>query len=345
MALGQRQLCAQDACLVLAFGGAGGGYRNEHCSHAVGLLHEAGQQPQASIHWGWPRSQGSALPTPRASHTSTYVPARLAGAHYPEGCVVVLGGHTDDTTEVCITVDVLRLHDWQWSVNKYIGGSSPRARLGHEAILVESDGRAYLVVTGGGLGSILSPFGTQEMNDVAVMDLHAWVWLGALHLRRAQGVPVPGRHHTACAGLGGQLFLFGGGHSPSNKLCVLDGVECVRRAHASAREIVLREVPTASEQRMPRGRKMHGAACLLPWLPAFVIFGGWETQAHFEDIWVCALGREENLLQLRVSVTVDESEEEDDSEDERAVMLRLMGVDRRRLPPHLLQRLMRNRSM
>merc|ERR1719315_957005 len=40
----------------------------------------------------------------------------------------------------------------------------------------------------------------------------------------------------------------------------------------------------------PCGRKMHGAACLLPWAPLLVIYGGWKAGPQFDDLWICGLG-------------------------------------------------------
>jgi len=37
---------------------------------------------------------------------------------------------------------------------------------------------------------------------------------------------------------------------------------------------------------IPRGRKMHAACCLMPWLSALCIFGGWEFGPHFDDFWI-----------------------------------------------------------
>jgi len=62
-------------------------------------------------------------PTPRGAHTATYVPACFVGeAEYPEGCVVVFGGHTNNCSESLSTVDVLAIHNWSWTAARWIVG-------------------------------------------------------------------------------------------------------------------------------------------------------------------------------------------------------------------------------
>ena len=40
----------------------------------------------------------------------------------------------------------------------------------------------------------------------------------------------------------------------------------------------------------PTPRKFHAACSLYPWRPLLVIFGGWQVDRHFDDMWVLAHG-------------------------------------------------------
>lgn len=288
--------------LVFAFGGAQGGYRNEHNDWAVGALWERTGDDQSLVLWGKPRPTGSpadgaAVPLRRGAHTASYVPARLAGdgRSHPEGCVLVWGGHTYHCSRSLASGDLLDLKTWRWQeASLTASGTAPSPRHGHSATVVEVGGRGYLVVVGGGTGNILEHHGADELRDVGVLELSSWSWLGTFQPHCASAV-VPGRHHTACAGLNGQILVLGGGAQPRRGLAVLEGADCVRAAAGdiSAVAAVLREVPLAQpgeRWREPLPRKMHGAACLLPWAPLFVAFGGWESGPHFDDLWVCGLG-------------------------------------------------------
>jgi len=250
-------------------------------------------------------------PTPRGAHTATYVPACFVGeAEYPEGCVVVFGGHTNNCSESLSTVDVLAIHNWSWTAARWIVGEAPVPRHGHTATLVEVDRQGYIVVVGGGQGNILDGRASQEFNDVAILSLSRWEWIGALSLNRGPlPLPVPGRHHLASMGLRGQILLLGGGSHPSNKVCVLDGPVCVRKALCGTASIDLPEVQVGHNDdavpQIPSGRKMHGAACLLPWAPIYMFFGGWKTGPHFSDLWLFSLGGRASHLSLYASVADD----------------------------------------
>lgn len=295
------------ASLVVAFGGAQAGYRNESCDWAVGVLHEGAAGAPAKIFWGQPRSRASdhseaasttATPTRRGAHSATYVPARLAGmgGAFPEGCVVVFGGHTDDCTRSLSSVDVLDLATWQWHTDFVVGlGRVNETRLrrhGHSATLQEFDSTGYLVVVGGGRGNILREGRNavhEDKSDAVVLDTRSWSWAGLVNLGRPIDAPAPGRHHTASLGLGDRILLFGGGDQPANRILVLNGELCVRRALKGEHFMELREVIGLSKK-LPGARKLHGAVSLLPWAPFLVVNGGWELDVPFMDIWVCALG-------------------------------------------------------
>ena len=66
----------------------------------------------------------------------------------------------------------------------------------------------------GGTGNILDNFGVYDIGDVAVLAIESWKWIGHYRL---SGDVIPGRHHTACRGIGNQLLVMGGGRRPSDK--------------------------------------------------------------------------------------------------------------------------------
>mmetsp|Transcript_41607 Transcript_41607/g.75450 ORF Transcript_41607/g.75450 Transcript_41607/m.75450 type:complete len:643 (-) Transcript_41607:66-1994(-) len=307
----------KDMSMVIAFGGAQGGYRNEHNRYAVGILSEGQQDSPSSIVWGRPKECPDSLPpTARAAHTATYVPARFLPAHeYPEGAVVIFGGHTDDTSVELSSIEVLALHSWSWQ-RVDPRGVAPRPRHGHTGTLVEVDGKGYLVFVGGGVGNILGSGRVAEFGDVAILDCQDWSWLGGpLQMSWAPteeeraAPPKQGRHHTACVGLRGQILLYGGGHRPDRPVRVLDGKQCVELAKAGEESITVSAIscyerpgsaaPAAEEgaeqhwgeaSTLPEGRKMHGAVSLLPFAPCLVVYGGWNTGPHFSDLWILGLG-------------------------------------------------------
>lgn len=300
-----------DVELVLTFGGAGGGYNNEHNDWRIAALKEGRDEEPARLAWtgvGRSRRDGGthdqAEIDTRCAHSATYVPPRLLDGH-TEGAVFVIGGHTDDCTRSLAAVDCLDVAQWTWE--RHIGeGCSFAGRHGHSATLVEVNGAGYIIVVGGGTGNILHGFGAgiAEFDDCCVFDCRAKHWLATFDLGARQSVGTCfGRHHTSAACCNGRTLLFGGGASPTNRLGLLDMRRCVKRALSSGPDrpacrrrvaepllcdltpgLVESDVPTA-----PRGRKMHGAACLLPWLPLFVVFGGWEFGPHFSDMWLADL--------------------------------------------------------
>lgn len=300
-----------DVELVMAFGGGGGGYNNEHNDWRIAALKEGRDEEPVRIAWtDVGRSVGSthddqADIDTRCAHSATYVPPRLLDGH-AEGAVFVIGGHTDDCSRSLAAVDCLDVAQWTWE--RHIGeGCSFIGRHGHSATLVEVNGAGYIVVVGGGTGNILHGFGAgiAEFDDCCVFDCRAKHWVASFDLGARQTVGTCfGRHHTSAACCNGRALLFGGGSSPTNRLGLLDMTRCVKRALSTGSDLpacrrrrveepllsdltpqlVQSEVPTA-----PRGRKMHGAACLLPWLPLFVVFGGWEFGPHFSDMWLADL--------------------------------------------------------
>eukprot|EP00439_Symbiodinium_sp_Y106_P079051 s977_g17.t2 len=374
----------------MTFGGAGGGYRHEHNSWSIGLLQEGEGDAASSILWG--RPQGGSTPDlddsgelreqplPRCAHSATFIPARLAGAEYPEGCVAVFGGHTQHCTESLANMDILSLSNWQWRALPLIEKSEAlpedwqmQHRHGHSATLFEVDGRGYLVVVGGGIGNILENWGVRDFGDLVVLDLDpsGWRWIGHYMFRHDHSLAMPGRHHTACKGLGGKLLLMGGGRRPGRQVCVVDAEQCIRRAvcgdavgqtglrpipHQVPRPVAGEEGGAAasmelgrSEAALPVGRKMHGAACLAPWAPLVVIFGGWETGPHFSDLWAFAIGNSaEDIEDYRIlseGGEVEEQEEEGEEDGSNFVGLRMLGPDGQvrfvRVPQELLAQFLR----
>ncbi|CAJ1397001.1 unnamed protein product [Effrenium voratum] len=347
--------------LVLAFGGGGGGYRHEHNSWAVGYLHEGEGQENAQILWGKPQACKDLVgeapqpyqPVERCAHSATYVPARFTMC--PEGCVVVFGGHTGHCATSLASFDVLSLHDWSWSHAAAAECTALQAqdwemppRHGHSTTLFEVDGKGYLVVVGGGRGNILENWNVRDFADIAVLCLESWTWIGHYQLQ-SSGNLTPGRHHTACRALG-QLLLVGGGRRPSRQVCVLDAEQVIRRAlRGDVQGLVpLRTVPDRLEDDgadlpVPVARKMHGAACLAPYAPLLVIFGGWETGPHFSDLWTFALGADtEDLKDFRAAEAEEEREEPG---QESLVGVRMMGPDGQvrvmRVPSELLAQFLR----
>lgn len=212
----------------------------------------------------------------------------------PEGCLVVFGGHTSDCSIELGVVEVLDLQTWEWHPREDIQGQPPTARHGHTAAVVEVDSRGYLVIIGGGMGNILadSAIGPRSTNhqdapDVAVLDLQAWRWVGVITPGWRGALPPFGRHHVSSEGLNGQIFLFGGASRSTNKVLSLDCQACVRSAlRGGTTPPEVKTIACHPDLHQPVGRKMHGGVCLLPVLPAFLIFGGWSAGPHFDDLWV-----------------------------------------------------------
>ena len=93
---------------------------------------------------------------------------------------------------------------------------------------------------------------------------------------------------------------------------------------------------------------MHAAASLLPWLPLVVLFGGWETGPHFDDLWIGSLS---HAMPGAEAAGSDEDEQdleeaEVDDDDEDVIAIRVMDEDGSsrivQLPRHVLARLMRD---
>ena len=112
-------------------------------------------------------------------------------------------------------------------------------------------------------------------------------------------------------------MLYGGGDNPDPAVCVLDlaaVVDAAVEAAASAQterggrarraiaRLLTRSVSqpatvalwdlgvTVALETQPTPRKFHAACSLYPWRPLLVIFGGWQVDRHFDDMWVLAHG-------------------------------------------------------
>ncbi|KAJ1445721.1 hypothetical protein M885DRAFT_549063 [Pelagophyceae sp. CCMP2097] len=313
--------------LVLAYGGGGGGYRNEHDDWRIGIIYDVacgdtGGDAGPRVRWQRVATRGQ--PAPRCAHSATYVPARLA-PRFPEGCVVAFGGHSHDCHRSLDSVDVFCLESLSWThfdgpaatprsaaaraaAALHGGGGAgawPRPRHGHTATLVEPASRiAKIVVVGGGRGNIIGEPGA-EFSDACSLDLSSPLFQRGTPLDAGGGYAAtralfhwdvrhlshvhyaPGRHHSASPTHDGRgVLLFGGGAAPSNPLCVLDARDLLVDSGA----VALRALGLPAG-RPPRARKMHGACCLLPFAPLLVVFGGWETNAHFDDLWYARFSR------------------------------------------------------
>ncbi|KAJ8603133.1 hypothetical protein CTAYLR_004585 [Chrysophaeum taylorii] len=376
----------EDAELVLAFGGAGGGYHNEHNDWRVAALTEGEGDRNAAVCWTavgrrriGPSTRDGAELAARCAHAATYVPARLCGAS--EGAVFVVGGHADDCSRSLASVDCLDVATWTWDKD-VAAESNFRPRHGHSSTLVEEDGTGYLVVVGGGNGNILHGFGAgiRELDDVNVFDTRSRRWIATFD----SAAPF-GRHHAAATLPGGRALLFGGGARPSNEIGLLDARACVKRAlhhhhhgqkkraaSSTWRSLLFPTQPAvflktldSSSSDQPRPRKMHASACLLPWLPLFVVFGGWEMGPHFADMWFADLHTssstaddDDGMMEVEESAEDedttaatgaadpddDDDDDDDDDNDDSLVTLNIAtnaGTHQIQVPRHVFLRLVR----
>ena len=219
-------------------------------------------------------------------------------------------------------------HRWTWRAYPAYPAGSAAPTHGHSAALVERGGRTYLVFVGGGTGSILDdPARCQEHRIAQVLFLRGdepflrTRFLPTVQL--AHESYAPGRHHTACRVSKDCVLLYGGGDNPDPAVCVLDLAAVVdaavtaEMAQAPAiiqaaetehrgltRQAISRIVagltrsPPATValqdlgggETTPTPRKFHAACSLYPWRPLLVIFGGWQVDRHFDDMWVLAHG-------------------------------------------------------
>ena len=125
---------------------------------------------------------------------------------------------------------------------------------------------------------------------------------------------VPGRHHTACRVAQNRVLLYGGSDNPDPSACVLNlaavvdaAVEAAASAQTErggrARRAIARLLTRSASspatvalqdlgggETQPTPRKFHAACSLYPWRPLLVIFGGWQVDRHFDDMWVLAHG-------------------------------------------------------
>ena len=210
-------------------------------------------------------------------------------------------------------------HRWTWRA--YPASGSAASTHGHSAALVERGGDTYLVFVGGGTGSILDdPARCQEHSIAQVIELHS-IYGG----HRVGGRPLPtvqlahasyapGRHHTACRVSHNRIVLYGGSDNPDPSVCVLNlaavvdaAVEAAASAQTErggrARRAIARLLTRSASspatvalqdlgggETTPTPRKFHAACSLYPWRPLLVIFGGWQVDRHFDDMWVLGHG-------------------------------------------------------
>ena len=372
------------AHLVVAYGGGGGGYADEHNDWAVGVLDDDDSSVDAKVHWCRPGKKGPPaaytaratttfeVPIHRCAHTATYVPARCFGHDdFPEGAVLFFGGHAADTRTTLHHLQLLDVATWTWLTDERSGGLNYRleqrqatgavARHGHTATLVEYDNQAYVVFVGGGRGTVLEdPERCEEFGTAQAVDVKSLYRRGTSRLRPRYGQLVdlasdyvPGRHHTASLVAPHTVALYGGGHRPFPFVALLDVKEVIQagkrvvaaraararalqeikaRAESSTSEtlvglmhtqmqllaevdgpsVALKEVEGGSAH-APTPRKFHAACSLYPWHPLLVVFGGWRSSAHFEDLHVAALGTDTKALEpyTRSDLSKDTEEAED----------------------------------
>ena len=78
----------------------------------------------------------------------------------------------------------------------------------------------------------------------------------------------------------------------------------------------------ADPPRGPAPRKFHGAASLYPWHPLVVAFGGWRVNAHFDDLWLLAVGRDAAALEGFAQLPEPEP---DDTGSEQVILVEVPG--------------------
>jgi hypothetical protein len=223
-----------------------------------------------------------------------------------------------------INASLVAPHRWEWLS---WGHHNLLPTHGHSAALVERGGGAYLVFVGGGTGSILDdPARCNERSVAQVLDLHSLRGPFLPKVQLTHDSYAPGRHHTACRVSQNRVVLYGGGDNPDPAVCVLDLAAVVDAAVAAAARaqtaasaqaaeterrglarraisrlaagltrsasppatVALRDLGGGETQ--PTPRKFHAACSLYPWRPLLVIFGGWQVDRHFDDMWVLAHG-------------------------------------------------------
>ena len=198
---------------------------------------------------------------------------------------------------------------------------------GHSAALVERGGGAYVVFVGGGTGSILDdPARCQEHSVAQVLDLSSHR-LGVPSCRRCSSLtnrtrrvattrpvasPRTAWYCTAAATTRTRLSAFSTSPRSSTRRAAemaqaaasAQAVEgerrgLARRAISRLAAGLTRSVsPPATValqdlgggETTPTPRKFHAACSLYPWRPLLVIFGGWQVDRHFDDMWVLAHG-------------------------------------------------------
>ena len=317
------------AHLILAFGGGLGGYRHEHADWAIGVLADRGGDEAPRVHWVRPEASGTPIRRCAHTATYVPARCFAAETLFPEGAVVFFGGHTENGGRELADMQLLCVKSWTWFECSSLNRDGLPTH-GHSAALVERGGGAYVVFVGGGTGSILDdPARCQEHSIAQVLDV-SWLtpvgngqrlnadFLSIVQL--AHESYVPGRHHTACRVSQNRVLLYGGGDNPDPAVCVLDlGEVCeeaafwsqtgnfggllarATRARSRLAALLSRRPPSNASltvrlqdlgggETQPTPRKFHAACSLYPWRPLLVIFGGWQVDRHFDDLWVLAHG-------------------------------------------------------
>eukprot|EP00438_Fugacium_kawagutii_P018330 Skav212479 [mRNA] locus=scaffold385:407012:408583:- [translate_table: standard] len=257
--------------------------------------------------------------TPRANHSATYVPPRIAGHLYPNGYLVVFGGCVNGGNSNAMSL--LDLSSYHWSEMEAIGG--PRPQNSHSATLVQSATPAILFLGGGG---------GDDSNGGPPRGGHDFVaskyWLCGLEganfrweKHDATVEHLGGRGHVAVRLSGtSTTVVMGGGRPPLHRACA---VSTDVRSHCERLLRPVGKVPAA---------RAFGGGCALPDGLALV-YGGWHPcKGTFADVWVACfddIGRNSAFFKELPAPPSDPEEPDDaDSADDMAfnlVIRRLFG--------------------
>ena len=306
---------------VVTGGWKHGGYYEESGTYAIMEI-----DCRDGVKARWLRT-GSMMP--RANHTATYVPPRIAGGLYPDGYLLLFGGCIGGQS--CNEMTLLDLSNYHWS-EVHIDGGGPDRQNSHSATLVpciDFDNEYAILFLGGG--------GGDDMNGGPPrggLDHTGWeFWLRGLegaklrwHAERSAVDHLGGRGHVAVRLSGTDtVVLLGGGKPPLQRACAVS-------SWAPNPGTLGRDRLLTTTAKGPTARAF-GGGCALPDGLA-MIYGGWHPcRGTFSDVWVACfddIGRASPFFQqLPVPAAVpDEPEDPEDSADDMAfnlVIRRLFG--------------------
>jgi len=208
-------------------------------------------------------TNGGEMPA-RANHSSTFVPASIAGEAFPKGYVLLLGGIQRHCTTG--SADILDLSTFEIHPFAFPSHSIWNARNSHSATLTrQEDGTHAIEVLGGGTGDGRngnSPRGGRDCDEVFLIR---GLENALLQMHPAPGTgPSVGRGHIACRlPCTDTILAVGGGYPARNRaVAYIDGCS---------------HLPDTVGDNMPGPRTM-GCGCVLP-DGTMLVFGGHD---HFE---------------------------------------------------------------